>query len=146
MKKLAVTLCAVALASGAFAQGVVNFANAAGTSFRTNGTAAGQTLGNAAGPIGSYYYEVLVAPSTVTTVDASLQGLLSAPWSDTALRGTNTAIAGRAAGGSGVVVNNWATWPLVGILATDSLLTLLGSASEQARVWANSLRMLTCVA
>jgi len=112
MKKIAVTLCLTAIASAAFAQGTVNFANTSGTTFRTNAIATGGTSGNTAAAAGGFIYEVLTAPSSVTTVDASLQGLLSAPWSDTGLKGTNSLLAtgGRASGpsGSGGIVQNWA--------------------------------------
>jgi len=112
MKKLAATLCLSALAVAAFAQGTVNPANTAGTQFRTNSTAFGGTTGNTAVTLGGFYYEVLTAPSSVTTVDSSLQGLLLAPWSDTGLLATNTSFAsgGRMSGraGSSGQVNNWA--------------------------------------
>jgi len=109
MKKLALTLCAAGLATASFAQGTVNFANATSTAFRTNGAAASLTSGNTAPVAGAYLYEVLTAPSTVTSVDASLQGLLSGPWSDTSLLGQSTTFAagGRASGGSGATVLNW---------------------------------------
>jgi len=112
MKKIAVTLCLTAIASAALAQGTVNPANTAGTTFRTNAIATGGTSGNTAAAAGGFLYEVLTAPSSVTTVDSSLQGLLSGPWSDTALKATNTTFAsgGRMNGpsGSGGTVANWA--------------------------------------
>jgi hypothetical protein len=119
MKKLAATLCLTALATAAFAQGTVNTSNGGTTLFRTNSIATGGTSGNTAngapsagGIGGGFQYAVLTAPSTVTAVDASLQGLLSAPWSDTGLRMTNATLAsgGRINGPSGVngQANNWA--------------------------------------
>jgi hypothetical protein len=56
--------------------------------------------------MGPWFYEVLTAPSTVTSVDASLQQLLSAPWSDTGLMASNTGLAGRMNAGSSTV-NFW---------------------------------------
>jgi len=106
MKKLAVTLSLLAVAAGAFAQGSVNPGNTGTTRFQTNSVGAGGTVGNAASASGpGFYYEVLTAPSTVTSVDSSLQALLSGPWSDTGLRATNAAIAGSSSGATGVA--NW---------------------------------------
>jgi len=108
MKKLAVTLSLLAIAAGAFAQGSVSPANSGTTLFRTNSTGAGGLAGTAISSAGGpYFYEVLTAPSSVTTVDASLQALLSAPWSDTGLTASNTGIAGRMNAGT-TTVNNWA--------------------------------------
>jgi hypothetical protein len=111
MKKLAVALSLLAVAAGAFAQGSITVANTSTTQFRTNaigvpsnGGTAGLAL-SATGP--GYYYELLTAPSTVTTIDTSLQALLTPTWSDTGLRATNTALAGRMSG-STTTVNNWA--------------------------------------
>jgi hypothetical protein len=57
-------------------------------------------------------YHLLVAPSTVTSVDASLQGLLSAPWSDGGIAMTNGVLAsgGRIGGPSGTV-GQTTFWP-----------------------------------
>ena len=134
MKKLAATLCLTALATAAFAQGTVNPVNTAGTQFRTNSLALpGGTSGNTAAALGGFFYEVLTAPSTVTTVDASLQGLLSAPWSDTGLRATNTGLAsgGRMSGpgGAGGVVNNWAP-------STFQSFIVVGWSANEGSTWA----------
>src|SRR5712671_6536259 len=117
MKKLITAFGLSALATAAFTQGTVNPGNGATTLMHTN-TISPNDYGIAPGSgptpptLGGIYYEVLTAPSTVTTVDASLQGLLTGPWSDTGLRLTNTAFAsgGRISGpsGSAGVVNNWA--------------------------------------
>jgi|SwirhirootsSR2_FD_contig_111_272684_length_1514_multi_5_in_0_out_0_1 hypothetical protein len=141
MKKLAATLCLTALATAAFAQGTVNTANTAGTLFRTNSTALpGGTSGNAAngapsagGIGGGFQYAVLTAPSTVTTVDASLQGLLSAPWSDTGLRMTNGTLAsgGRINGpsGSSGAANSWAP-------STFQSFIVVGWSAGEGSTWA----------
>jgi len=99
MKKLAVTLSVLAVAAGAFAQGSISVNNTTTTQFRTNavgspsqGGTAGLAL-SATGP--GYFYEVLTAPSTVTSVDASLQALLTSTWSDTGMHPVNGALAGR---------------------------------------------------
>jgi len=111
MKKLAVSLCLTALASAAFAQGTVNPANTAGTTFRTNGLALATGSGVTSGTAGGFFYEVLTAPSTVTTAGTSLVGLVDGTWSDTGLRMTNSTLAsgGRENGpsGAGGIVNNW---------------------------------------
>jgi len=59
MKKLAAILCLSALTTGAFAQGLVQFANGVGSliSSTQNGTSA--TL--AAAPVGSYYFGLLTS-------------------------------------------------------------------------------------
>ena len=80
MKKIAATLCLLATAAVAFGQGSVGAGNTTTTLFRTNSTAGGGTAGSATSTAGGpWLYEVLTAPSTVTSVDASLQSLLSAP-------------------------------------------------------------------
>src|SRR5215472_16549110 len=98
MKKIAATLCLLATAAVAFGQGSVGVANSPSTTFRTNYNG---SVGNAISGMGPWYYEVLTAPSTVTSVDASLQQLLSAPWSDTGITATNTGLAGRISGNGG---------------------------------------------
>jgi len=134
MKKLAATLCLTALATAAFAQGTVNTLNGANTNFRTNSLATGGTSGNTANaataPLG-YLFEVLTAPSTITSVDSSLQALLSGPWSDTGLQLTNNAgIAGRVNAGSGVSVGSWQAG------VSQSFIVVGWSASE-GTTWAS---------
>ena len=104
MKKIAATLCLLATAAAAFGQGSVNAGNTSTTQFRTNYNG---SIGLALSAGGPWYYEVLTAPSTVTSVDASLQQLLSAPWSDTGITATNTGLAGRMASANTTAAN----WP-----------------------------------
>jgi hypothetical protein len=144
MKKLLITLGLAAVAAGAFAQGTVNPANTAGTLFHTNapvnnaGVIPG--VGNTGPALGGFYYEVLTAPSSVTTVDSSLQGLLSGPWSDTGLRLTNTTFAtgGHVSGPSGTagVVANWPnarqSYIIVGWSATEGATTWTGISAQLA--------------
>jgi len=129
MKKLVATLCLTALATAAFAQGTVNSGNTAGTVFRTNSVATGGTSGNTANA-GGFQYHLLVAPSTVTSVDASLQGLLSGPWSDGGINMTNGSLAsgGRINGPSGVN-GQTQNWPAN---ATESFLVIGWSPNEGA--------------
>jgi len=108
MKKLAVTLSVLAVAAGAFAQGSVSVNNSGTTLFSTNGAAVSAGTGStSSSSVTRFFYEVLTAPSTVTTVDSSLQALLSGPWSDTSQGGGNSGIAGRE-NGLGTTVQNWA--------------------------------------
>src|SRR5437879_4159796 len=96
MKKLGAILGLWGLAAtGGFAQGFVNFANALGFLVSTNGTGVGGTVGATAGSAGSFYYGLFVASSTVATIDSSLQGLLSPTWTFTGNYATNTANHGR---------------------------------------------------
>jgi len=95
MKKLAAMLCLSAMTTGAFAQGLVNFANNPNTlvSANINGNVA--TL---SGPAGSYYFALLTAPA------------VAGPFTFTGLYGTNlvNSTGGRFTGGNGVAVNGWA--------------------------------------
>jgi len=130
MKKLAVTLSLLAIAAGAFAQGSVSPANSGTTLFRTNslglsGGSAGTAVSSAGGP---YLYEVLTAPSSITTIDASLQALLSAPWSDTGLTASNSGIAGRMNAGS-TTVNNWAA-------GVQQSFVVVGWSASEGSSWA----------
>ena len=110
MKKLVATLLLNISATALLAQGTINFANSPTTQIQTNTLGIGGAQGNTAPTLNGFRYEVLTAPSTVTSVDSSLQGLLSAPWSDTGVSGTNTTLAtgGRLNGGNFRVANNWA--------------------------------------
>ena len=134
MKKF-LFVCAVnAVAAGVFAQGTVISANGPGTLFRTNSLADFGTAGNIAPTPGGFYFEVLTAPSTVTSVDSSLQGLLSAPWSDTGLRMTNATTiltGGRVNGPSfaGGVVNNWPVFQINSFI-------VVGWSANQGTTWA----------
>jgi hypothetical protein len=102
MKKVIATLSLAVLTSSAFADGYVtvddNFALV-----QTNATAVGGGIGLTTKDPNSFYYDVLTAPSTVTTVDASLQDLLTPTWSDTGITGVNTS--GIGSGGRIIAVN-----------------------------------------
>jgi len=93
MKKLSAILCLSALATAAFAQGMITVANGSYAFARTNATGIGFTAGNTAPVLGSFYYAVFTASSTVTSVDANLQDLLSPTWTFTGVYGTNSAVA-----------------------------------------------------
>ncbi len=105
-----------------------------------NGSAAGLTSGNTAPTPGGFYYEVLTAPSTVTSVDTSLQALLSGVWSDTGLLATNTPFSagGRAAAGGTRVVNNWAPGLMQSFI-------VVGWSADHGTTWAQVAAQLTGV-
>jgi len=92
MKKLAVILCMSALATGAFAQGLVSFLNTAGTLTSANGVAT-------AGAAGSYYYGLFTAPANTTD---------RLVFNFSGLYGTNQTTAGRFNGGVNRQVTGWA--------------------------------------
>jgi len=88
MKKILTLAALLGTASASFAQGYVAFANTSTTRVSTNGTLA------AVSPAGTWYYALLVAPSTQNTINSSLTGWTFAAY------GTNTATAGRMNGNS----------------------------------------------
>jgi hypothetical protein len=93
-KAAALVASLLASESAGFSQGYVLFSNDTSSRVSTNTFPGGPLLGVlAAAPPGSYYYELLVAPTTQTTINGSLTG-----WTDTGVTGTNTSLAGRMAG------------------------------------------------
>jgi len=88
MKKLLTLAALLGTAAMSFGQGYVAFNNASTTRVSTNGTL------QAAAPVGTWYYALLVAPTTQNTFDGSFAG-----WSYVGT-GTNTALAGRMSGNS----------------------------------------------
>jgi hypothetical protein len=125
MKKLAAILCLTVLTTGAFAQGVVKFANSAATLV-------------SAGPVGG---AVAISANDGTLAHTWYFGLLSAPVGTTdqtlftfaGVYGTNTAAAsgGRLQGGSllGVTMNN--TWAPV----TTRAFMVAGWSADNGAVW-----------
>jgi len=95
MKKLAAMLCLSAMTTGAFAQGLVNFANNPNTLVSAN---IGTSTAAINGPAGSYYFALLTSPA------------VAGPFTFTGLYGTNlvNSTGGRFSGGNGVAVPNWA--------------------------------------
>src|SRR5260370_1473836 len=104
MKKLVTVFSVIGFALGAFAQGTVTFNNSSTTAMRTNATGIGGTTGNATSALGSWDYALFTAASTVSTIDASAQALLTSTWTFTGLYATNSAATagGRVSGGAGV--------------------------------------------
>jgi len=93
MKKLAAILCLSALTTGAFAQGVVNFANSAST--LVTATINGSTASIAGSATATYYFALLTG-NTAT-----------GPFTFSGNYATNSVAAGRFVE-NGVTVNGWA--------------------------------------
>jgi len=116
MKKLAAILCLTALATGAFAQGYVRFANSSTTLISVDG--ATQTGG-------TYYYALLAAaPGTTDRTTFQFTGIYA----------TNTATAGRLQGGSLQGVYTTAAW---GALQERSYF-VAGWSADNGAVWNNA--------
>lgn len=92
MKKLAAILCLSALATGAFAQGLVSFLNTAGTLASANGAAT-------TGAAGSYFFTAFYGPSSVVMTDPRAAG-----WTLMGRYATNQTTAGRFNGGVGIAL------------------------------------------
>jgi hypothetical protein len=96
MKKLAAVLCLSALTTGAFAQGLINFANSPATLVSAN---IGGNVAAINGTAGSYYFGLLTS-ATGTAGSFSFAGVYGT--------NINNASGGRFSGGNGVQVPNWA--------------------------------------
>jgi len=96
MKKLAAILCLSAMATGAFAQGLINFANSPTTLVSAN---IGGNTAAISGAAGSYYFGLLTSPTGG-----------AGTWTFSGLYATNlvNSTGGRFSGGNGVAVPNWA--------------------------------------
>ncbi len=105
MKRILALLALAALNTGAWAQGFVTIMDGL-VLVQTNAVAIGGGIGNTSTVSNSFFYEVLIAPTTVTTVDASLQGLLTSTWSDSGITGVNNP--SRIGAGKILAVNNQA--------------------------------------
>ncbi len=92
MKITATILTLITLASGALAQGLVNFLNNSTTLISIDGA----TMPSGQG--GAYWFALLAAPSGTTDPHS---------FTFTGVYGTNQNAAGRFTGGIGLVVNNW---------------------------------------
>jgi hypothetical protein len=144
MKKLSATLCLCCLAAAALAQGTVSFVNGTYAFARTNDLAFGGTAGNTAPVLGGFVYGLFTAPSTVTTIDSSLQDLFGPNWQFTGLYATNTSVPtggrlldGGAIGASGAPAQGWMPGQ------TNSFIIVGWSTSIAGQDWnsvANQLR------
>jgi hypothetical protein len=96
MKKLLTIAALAGVASLSYGQGFVAFVNQTGTRVSTNGAAIGAGTGltvSSAVLANGYYFELLVAPTSQTTIGATLAG-----WTDTGELGTTVNSAGRVSG------------------------------------------------
>jgi len=137
MKKILTLAALMGVATLAFGQGEVNFANSTTTRIATNSVGGGPSTGLVSGGIGSYYFALYVAPSTQNTVDASLTG-----WTFTGAYGTNTATLGRLSGdnttGSSVVVPGFGVQSSADFVVVGWSSTLAGPDVSQARAAADT--------
>lgn len=128
-------LLVLATSPAAFAQGLISFANTISTKISTNGFPSGGGVAVTGTGANAFYYALLTAPSTVTTVDASLQQLLTSTWTFTGLYATNTRLGGRLAGGSGVPANGWAP-------AQTNSYIIVGWSAHMGTTWSNVAALL----
>jgi len=148
MKKLVLTtICTLAVAGAAFAQGTVNWgaANPSGFTAQTNaqtysplfggGSTGGGTIGLTATPALGFYYELLYTTysGTQATVPSTVSGIAS--WGDAGLEMTNvTSSTGKA---SGFPVNTQATVPWVA--GTTDSIVLVGWSVNLGTSWSTVL-------
>lgn len=128
MKKLLTLTFAAAFAVGAFAQGKVSFNNGAATAISTNSVARGGTAGNTATAALGFYYTLLTAASTVTTVDANGQDLLTPTWTFAGVYATNTPVGGRESSGTATTTAGWA-------LGVTNSYVIVGWSSSLGHDW-----------
>jgi hypothetical protein len=95
MKRIVSILCLSLITSGAFAQGLVNFANSPTTLVSAN---IGGNVATISGAMGTYLFGLLTSPTS------------TGPFSFSGLYATNlpNSTGGRFTGGNGVAVNGWA--------------------------------------
>ncbi|TAL02251.1 MAG: hypothetical protein EPO07_07550, partial [Verrucomicrobia bacterium] len=127
MKKLLTITLSAALAVSAFAQGKVSMNNLSTALMSTNNGAGGAGVTGTAAQ--GFYYGLLTAASTVTTVDASGQNLLTPTWTFTGNGyATNIAAGGRLTSGT---ITTTTGWPL-GV--TNSYI-IVGWSSNMGHDW-----------
>jgi len=102
MKKLAAILCLTALTTGAFAQGLVNFANTPSTLISVDGV----TI--ASGHGGQYWFALLQSPKLNAGDPAFTDYFAAGVWAGAGPIATNQNAAGRITGGIGLTVPQWA--------------------------------------
>jgi len=136
-------------AGAAFAQGLIAVQNGSTTDFQTNSVGIGGGSANTptAANGGAFDYEVLTAPSTVTSLAGfDVGGALAGGWSDTSVMGTNSGLAGRMSvqAGAAVTALDWgaATYQSFAIIGWSAnigtfanLLQDLNNASLSGGVW-----------
>jgi hypothetical protein len=146
MKKLLTIAALLGVASLSYGQGFVSWFNGSTTRISNNTQAGYYAPGTNGAPvlqpasaIGTYIYALLVAPTTVTTIDPSTDPTLTGGWTFTGDYGTNIATAGRLAGwnnadGSGNQIPGYA----VGSTADFAVVgwsSNIGTTWAQAEAW-----------
>jgi PEP-CTERM motif len=151
-KTILTTLCALAVAGGAFAQGNVNWGSISFTymTAQTNSTTyspyfgGGSAVGGATGAAGGnasagtgFYYELLVGPQwtggTTNNVPPSTLTAFSS-WTDTGLEATNSNTAGRLTvvqGNNGATVNSLSP-------GTTNYIMLVGWSANLGTTWSGA--------
>ena len=129
--KLTTILALCGLAPCLFSQGTISIVNGSYSLARTNASGIGGTVGYTSTTLGGFYYGVFSASSMITSVDPSLQDLLSTKWTFTGVYATNTfGIAGRFTGGVNVTtLHGWEPG------VTNSYLLVGWSSSIAGRDW-----------
>jgi len=107
MKKLLTLAALIGGTAFSFGQGQVTFNNSGTTLISTNGVRNGPALGATDPTLGSTYYALFAAPSTVTTVS----GALDPNWTFTGIYATNTSAStgGRLAAGQVILPTPYAS-------------------------------------
>lgn len=115
MKKIVAIIALTAIASDAFAQGIVNFANITSTSpastnvtvnwqgSTTSANGTGLTTGKTLAPNAYYYALLMQSYSGGATVNSTLQNVLTSGWTYV-LSGTNSLAAGGFGGGATAIL------------------------------------------
>jgi hypothetical protein len=137
MKKLLTIAALVGMASLSYGQGYVSFGATTGTRITTNSVALGGTSGFTSGAANGYYYALLVAPSTTTTIgntfagwtftgDIAINSTAVGKFSDAGVTdGTSVAVPGYAAGAT-------ASFAVVGFSANLVGSPLAANVTDQA--------------
>jgi len=149
MKKLVLTtVCAVAMAGAAFAQGNVNWGaiSAAGLTAQTNstvysplfggGSVVGGAIGNTTATAGAFDYELLYLGGAQVAAPTTLAAL--AAWSDAGLSAFNSASAGRLG-----VVNGTVSVSVPWAAGTTDNIILVGWSTDLGTAWATVFNELT---
>jgi len=135
MKKLLTIAALAGVASLSYGQGYVGMNNSSTTKISLGASAI------PAGQGGSYIFEVLQAPTNVTTITTSITADLAAGWVDTGNYGTNNQTAGRIVAGSntpegnGIQVN--ASAQVTSDYAVVAFSAALGTFAQAVQWWNN---------
>lgn len=131
MKELVFACLSFGLISTVQGQGLVDFSSGLATQNKitTNSVLLGPSTGLISGPVGSYYFALFVAPSTITTLNGPFDPTLSG-FTFTGAIGTNT-IAGVFSGGA-VAVPGYAS-------GTTASFTIVGWSANYGTTWPEAI-------